>query len=77
MELFAAQPEDYRNKVIGTPRARVAVEAGIEMSWLRLLGDKGRFVGMHSFGASGPADKLYDYFGITPKGIVDAVAAQL
>jgi transketolase len=77
MELFMAQPEDYRNKVIGKPKAKVAVEAGIEMSWLKLLGEKGRFVGMHSFGASAPGEALYDFFGITPKAVVEAVAAQL
>jgi transketolase len=77
MELFAQQSQDYRDSVIGTPKARVAIEAGIEMSWNKLLGDKGRFVGMHSFGASAPAEALYDVFGITAKGIVEAVAAQL
>ncbi len=77
MELFAAQPEAYRNEVIGKPRARVAIEAGIEMSWLKLLGEKGRFVGMHSFGASAPADALYEHFGITANAVVEAVMAQL
>ena len=77
MELFAKQSEDYRKSVIGNPEAKVAVEAGIEMSWLKLLGDKGRFVGMHNFGASAPAEQLYEFFGITPKAIVEAVAAQL
>jgi transketolase len=32
---------------------------------------------MHSFGASGPAEKLYEYFGITPQGVVEAVTRQL
>ena len=77
VELFLAQPESYRRKVIGAAKARVAVEAGIEMGWGKLLGDKGRFVGMHGFGASGPAEQLYEYFGITPKGVADAVTAQL
>ncbi|MBK8085497.1 MAG: transketolase [Devosia sp.] len=77
LELFAAQSDAYRAQVIGKPKAKVAVEAGIEMSWLRLLGDKGRFVGMHSFGASAPAEALYEHFGITPKAIVEAVMAQL
>jgi len=77
LELFAAQSDAYRAQVIGKPKARVAVEAGIEMSWLKLLGDKGRFVGMHSFGASAPAEALYEHFGITPKAIVEAVMAQL
>jgi transketolase len=77
LELFNQQDEAYRNKVIGKPKARVAVEAGIGLSWDRLLGDGGRFVGMHSFGASGPIDKLYEHFGITPNAVVEAVTAQL
>jgi transketolase len=77
MELFLAQPDAYRAGIIGAAKARVAVEAGIEMGWGKLLGDKGRFVGMHGFGASGPAEQLYEHFGITAKGIVEAVTAQL
>ncbi|MHB1109946.1 MAG: transketolase [Devosia sp.] len=77
MELFAKQTQDYRDSVVGKPKARVAIEAGIEMSWGKLLGEKGRFVGMHNFGASAPAEALYEFFGITAKGIVEAVAAQL
>jgi transketolase len=77
VELFLAQSDAYRSSVIGSPKARVAVEAGIEMGWAKLLGEKGRFVGMHGFGASGPAEKLYEHFGITPNGVVEAVTAQL
>ena len=77
MELFAQQSDAYRAEIIGKAKARVAVEAGIEMSWNKLLGDRGRFVGMNSFGASGPIDKLYEHFGITPKAVVEAVTAQL
>jgi len=47
------------------------------MGWGKLLGERGRFVGMHSFGASGPAEKLYEHFGITAQGVVEAVTAQL
>jgi transketolase len=77
LELFEAQDDDYKKSVIGTPKARVAVEAGIGLSWAKLLGEKGHFVGMHSYGASGPAEQLYEYFGITPNGIVEAVTLQL
>ncbi|WP_172124129.1 MULTISPECIES: transketolase [unclassified Devosia] len=77
MELFAAQDEAYQNEIIGSAKARVAVEAGISLSWGTLLGPKGKFIGLHAFGASGPIDKLYEYFGITPQGIVEAVTAQL
>lgn len=77
MELFARQSDAYKAEVLGKAKARVAVEAGIEMSWNKLLGDKGRFVGMSSFGASGPIDALYAHFGITSKAVVEAVTAQL
>ncbi|WP_224703487.1 transketolase [Devosia aquimaris] len=77
MELFAKQSDAYKAEVLGSAKARVAIEAGIEMSWNKLLGDRGRFVGMHSFGASGPIDALYAHFGITSKAIVEAVTAQL
>jgi transketolase len=77
MELFYKQSDAYRTEVIGKAKARVAIEAGISMSWDKLLGDKGRFVGMHSFGASGKIEDLYPYFGITPQAIVEAATAQL
>ncbi len=77
MELFRRQSEAYRNEVMGRAKAKVAVEAGISMSWDRLLGPTGRFVGMTSWGASAPADELYKYFGITAEAVVDAAKAQL
>jgi len=77
MELFARQSDAYRAEVLGTAKARVAIEAGISMSWDKLLGDKGRFVGMHGFGASGPIDDLYTHFGLTAPAVVEAVTAQL
>ncbi|WP_323013798.1 transketolase [Devosia sp.] len=77
MELFARQSDAYKAEIFGKAKARVAIEAGIEMSWSKLLGDKGRFVGMHSFGASGPIEALYAHFGITPKAVVEAVTAQV
>jgi transketolase len=76
-ELFARQSDAYKAEIFGKARARVAVEAGLGMSWGSFIGDKGRFVGMHGFGASAPAEALYELFGITPKGIVEAVTAQL
>ena len=77
MELFAQQSQEYQDEIIGKGNARVAIEAGIQMSWDHILGRKGRFVGMNSFGASGPIDALYEHFGITAKAVVEAVTAQL
>ena len=70
-ELFAAQPVAYRNAVLGTA-PRVAVEAAVGFGWERWLGEGGIFVGMEGFGASAPAPKLYEHFGITPAKVAEA-----
>ncbi len=77
MELFNQQDKAYREQVIGNPKARVAVEAGVRQSWDRLLGDRGEFVGMTGFGASGPIADLFEHFGITANAVVEAVTSQL
>jgi transketolase len=70
-ELFAQQPSDYRATVLGSA-PRVAVEAAGGLGWERWLGRDGVFIGMTSFGASAPAPKLYEHFGITAAHVVDA-----
>jgi transketolase len=70
-ELFAAQPVAYREAVLGAA-PRVGVEAAVEFGWERWLGEKGAFIGMQGFGASAPAAKLYEHFGITPARIAEA-----
>ena len=72
MELFRAQPETYRDKVLGSA-PRVAIEAGVVQCWYEWLGDKGRFVGLSDFGASAPAPKLFEHFGLTPAKVVETV----
>src|SRR5574337_48017 len=69
-ELFDEQDEAYRAAVLGAGTVRVAVEAAARFGWDRYLGIEGGFVGMTGFGASGPADALYERFGITPTAIV-------
>ncbi len=78
VEWFDEQDEAYRTSVL--PReitARVVVEAGIRQCWDRFLGDRGRFVGMHTFGASAPYGDLYKYFGITPEHVAEEVKAAI
>jgi transketolase len=76
LELFLAQPEDVRRKIIGPARIKVAVEAGIRMGWDALIGPEGGFVGMSGFGASAPYKELYRHFGITPEAVAAAVTAK-
>jgi transketolase len=70
-ELFRAQPETYRNDVLGDA-PRVAVEAGVAQPWYEWLRKTDRFIGMSGFGASAPAAKLFEHFGITPAKIAEA-----
>ena len=83
MELFAAQDEAWRKKVLPAGPVRVAIEAGVRQGWDRwLLGERGRdgkaaFIGMSSFGASAPYDRLYKEFGITAEAAVAAAKALL
>jgi len=72
-ELFEEQDESYRKRVLPAGPVRVAVEAGIRFGWDRwLFGERGKreksgFIGMHGFGASAPAERLFEEFDITAK----------
>jgi transketolase len=70
-EAFAEQTLAYREAVLGDA-PRVGVEAAIRQGWDALIGSHGAFVGMTGFGASAPAPKLYEHFGITPDAVVAA-----
>lgn len=72
-KLFDDQPQSYRDEVLPPSVGnRVAVEAGIKMGWEKYLGASGKFVGMDGFGASAPAEELYEHFGITAAGVAAA-----
>ncbi|MDH3701062.1 MAG: transketolase [Alphaproteobacteria bacterium] len=77
LELFDAQDEAYRTGVLGPDTVRVAIEAAVTMGWDRYVGPSGAAIGMQSFGASAPADQLFEHFGITADAIVDAVRKRL
>ena len=70
--LFDEQDAAYKRAVLGDPRARVAVEAAVQMGWDRYIGFEGRFVGMHGFGASGKIADVYKKFDITAEAVVRA-----
>jgi len=74
-ELFAGQSVAYRAQVLGSA-PRVAVEAAVAQGWERWLGEGGSFIGMSGFGASAPAAKLFEHFGITAAQVA-AAARQL
>ena len=65
-ELFDQQPADYREAVLPSKvRARIAVEAAGKLGWERYVGLDGAVIGLDHYGASAPAEMLYEKFGIT------------
>ena len=74
-ELFAAQNEAYQMAVLGEA-PRVAIEAGVSQCWHQWLRKKDAFVGLSDFGASAPAPKLFEKFGLTAPHVA-AVARQV
>lgn len=72
VELFRGQPAGYRDAVLPPGGARVAVEAAVAQGWEAILGERGRFIGMAGFGASGPYQALYRHFGITAEAVAEA-----
>ncbi|MFV0334184.1 MAG: transketolase [Tropicimonas sp.] len=83
MELFEAADPEYRAKVLPAGPVRVGIEAAVRQGWDRWLmgegGDAARagFVGMDSFGASAPAEVLFEHFGITAAAAAEKVRALL
>ncbi len=71
-ELFDRQDGKYQEEVLGSC-PRIAVEAGAKFGWEKYVGLNGDIIGMDGFGASGPAEELYKFFGITEEEVVDAV----
>ncbi|MFD8593088.1 transketolase [Streptomyces sp. NPDC059637] len=73
VEWFDEQDQAYRDSVLPpSVRARVAVEAGIGLTWHRFVGDAGRIVSLEHFGASADYKVLFEKFGLTTEAVVAA-----
>ena len=76
-ELFEEQSEDYRRAILGNSPVKMAIEAGVRQGWDRFIGNDGLFIGMSTFGASGPYQELFAHFGITADAAFAAVEAKM
>ncbi|GGT65787.1 MULTISPECIES: transketolase [Streptomyces] len=78
VEWFEEQDQGYKDSVLPpSVKARVAVEAGIGLTWHRYVGDAGRIVSLEHFGASADAKVLFREFGFTPEAIAAAARESL
>jgi transketolase len=72
MELFDAQPEGYKEKVLpNSVRARLAVEAASSYSWHKYVGLDGDTITIDKFGASAPANQLFELYGFTVDNVIN------
>jgi transketolase len=72
--LFDRQEPAYRDEVLPpSVGARVSIEAGSTFGWQRWVGSTGRSIGLDRFGASAPAEILFEKFGFTVDAVVNAV----
>ncbi|WGP09422.1 transketolase [Streptomyces sp. SH5] len=78
VEWFEEQDQAYKDRVLPpSVKARVAVEAGIGLTWHRYVGDAGRIVSLEHFGASADAKVLFREFGFTPEHVAAAARESL
>ena len=75
MDLFEIQDENYKKEIIGY-KPCFAVEAGIINGWEKYI-NSNNFIGMNSFGASGPYKDVYKHFGITSDHICEKIKNKL
>ena len=70
VEWFEEQDQGYRDSVLPpSVKARVAVEAGIGLTWHKYVGDAGRIVSLEHFGASADGKLLFQDFGFTAENV--------
>ena len=75
-DTFDAQDADYRESVLPSAiRSRVAVEAGCTGGWYKYVGIDGDVVGIDTYGESGPADEVFEHFGLNADALMDRVKA--
>lgn len=78
VEWFEEQSQEYKDSVLPpSVKARVAVEAGIGLTWHRYVGDAGRIVSLEHFGASADGAVLYREFGLTAEAVTAAARESL
>jgi transketolase len=77
-ELFEDQDEAYKESVLPAEiTTRVSIEAGVTLGWAKYVGTEGLTLGVDTFGASAPYEKIYEEYGLTPGHVAEAVNSLL
>lgn len=77
-DLFDRQPKEYRDSVIlPDVKARLAIEMAHPFGWERYVGEAGDMLGISTFGASAPGDRVIEEYGFTVENVVNRTKALL
>ena len=76
-ELFDAQPDDYKEKILEKSSIIITIEAGSTISWKKYLGNKGIALGLDVFGESAPYKEIFNHFDLTTDKIVSLIQKKL
>ncbi|KAM5554868.1 transketolase, chloroplastic [Rosa sericea] len=72
-ELFYDQSDAYKESVLpAAVTARVSIEAASTFGWEKIVGSKGKAIGIDRFGASAPAPIIYKEYGLTVEAVIAA-----
>lgn len=75
--LFDEHPTSYRESVLGSSGLKVVIEAASSFGWHKYIGSDGLTCCLDHFGASAPADQLYDHFGLSVEKICQKIQDRL
>ncbi|MBP9044562.1 MAG: transketolase [Spirochaetes bacterium] len=76
-ELFDTQSDDYKKTILCQGTKKAVVEAGISMGWEKYAGNDAIFITMESFGQSGPAEAVAEFYGFTAEKIAQKIKDSL
>lgn len=77
-DLFEKQSKEYKDSVLlPDVKARLAIEMASPFGWERYVGDQGDIIGISTFGASAPGDRVMSEYGFTVENVVSRVKALL
>jgi transketolase len=69
-ELFAQQPESYRERILPAAVPKLSIELGSTFGWERWVGENGASLGIDHFGASAPYERILEEYGFTAENVV-------
>ncbi|MDC0369857.1 transketolase [Pelagibacteraceae bacterium] len=76
-ELFDAQSDDYKEKILEESSIIISIEAGSTISWKKYVGSKGIALGLDAFGESAPYKEIFNHFNLTADKIVSLIQKKL